>query len=117
MPHAFTHNGQVYTPDGKADMTPDQAAAFNADLERAELATWATCPDRWQVYVTDGNASTWQGTLLSAGRVEQHAFRTNISRNMVAIRFKGTNGATYYGRYGADWSQLCRVRKVKGESK
>lgn len=32
---------------------------------------------------------------------------------MSSIRFK-YNGKTYAGRYGSDWSQLCRVKALKG---
>lgn len=129
MPYAFKHEDKAYTPNGRID--PATVDSHNAALEAAELAHWATAPDRFAVYIvkkTDSNframgigngpetwhmAETWTGKRLSDGRVSISRFRTNISRNMVAVRFKGTNGATYYGRYGADWSQLCRVRKAK----
>lgn len=60
--------------------------------------------------------ATWLGTQL--GTVTRAStYMNNLGARITAIRFKGTNGAEYYGRYGADWSQLCRVRKVKGASK
>ena len=131
MAYAFKHEGKVFTPAGKTDIQADQVEAHNAELTAQELTHWATAPDRFAVYIvkkTDPNtramgigngpetwfmAETWTGERLSKGRVEVSSFRTNLSRNMVAVRFVGTNGATYYGRYGADWSQLCRVRKAK----
>jgi hypothetical protein len=58
-------------------------------------------------------ATNWLGRVLSCGPVSYHSFKTNLSRNIVAVRFRGTNGANYYGRYGADWAQLCRIRKAK----
>ena len=131
MSYAIKHEGKVFTPDGKTDIKPDQVDAHNAELTAQELAVWATAPDRFAVYIvkkTDPTmkamganagpetwhmAETFTGARLSKGRVSISRFRTNMSRNMVAVRFEGTNGATYYGRYGADWSQLCRVRKAK----
>lgn len=131
MNYAIEHQGKVYVPNGKAELAPDQVAAHNAAFASAELAEWAKAPDRWAVYIVKKTdpayrespcsdkpmtwhmAETFTGERLSEGRVAISRFRTNISRNMVSVRFKGTNGATYYGRYGADWSQLCRVRKAK----
>jgi hypothetical protein len=115
MDYAIELQGKVYTPDGKVELTPEQVAQHNAALASAELAEWAKAPDRWQVYVTKGKreVTTWTGEVLGT-IIERTAFRTNLSRNIVAIRFRGTNGAVYYGRYGADWSMLCRVRKAKG---
>lgn len=131
--YAIQFEGRAYTPNGQVEMTAEQVARHNADLEAAELAAWAQAPDRFAVYIvkqTDPTtralnsaewkpeswyvAQTWTGQRLSVGRVQVSKFQTNISRNMHAIRFRGTNGATYFGRYGADWSQLCRVRKAKG---
>lgn len=102
----------TFTPDGKDDSIAD-TDAHNAAVEANELAIWATAPDRWQVYVIAPDATTWLGVKLNEGRVETSKVRHNMSRNMVAIRFKGTNGATYYGRYGSDRTQLCNIRKAK----
>jgi len=123
--YAFEFHGATFTPDGKADIA--NAADHNAKVESAELAIWAQAPDRHAVYIVRheapsiGNgprvfyaAETWLGTRLDVpGTLTRRAFRTNISRKMVAVRFKGTNGSIYHGRYGADWSQLCRARKAK----
>jgi hypothetical protein len=32
---------------------------------------------------------------------------------VTSIRFRGTNGASYHGKFGSDRSQLFRVRKFK----
>lgn len=114
--YIIEHEGKQYSPDGRCEVS--DAQKHNTELTQGLLAAWAKCPDRWAVYIFKGHdgalaATTWTGELLSVGRIEQRSFQTNMSRNMVAIRFRGTNGATYYGRYGADWSQLCRVRKAK----
>jgi hypothetical protein len=135
MDYAFTHEGKAFTPN-QTKVGPSEVDAHNAAQEAAELAVWATAPDRFAVYIvkkTDPTmralnsaewkpetwyiATTWRGVQLSKGRVAISRFSTNISRNMVAVRFQGTNGAEYHGRYGADWSQLCRVRKAKRASR
>lgn len=110
--YIIEHEGKQFSPDGKCAVP--NVSEHNAAFASAELAEWAKCPDRWQVYVTEGRreVTNWTGEVLGT-IIERTRFRTNMSRNVVAIRFKGTNGATYYGRYGADWSQLCRVRKAK----
>lgn len=112
MSYAIYCVGHTFTPDGKVNMSEAETVDHNKAVEARELAHWATKPDRWQVYVKGETVTTWLGTKL--GTVYRgHSFRTNLSRNMRAITFVGTNGAHYYGRYGADWSQLCRVKKLK----
>jgi hypothetical protein len=103
----------VYTPDGKSQLTSAEVDAYNKKIEAAELEHWAAKPDHWQVYVDKTNVvRTWLGTALGT-ILERNTFRGNIARNMTSIRFRGTNGAVYYGRFGSDWSMLCRVRKAK----
>lgn len=112
MDYAFVHQGKAFTPN-QSQVPADQANEHNARLEAIELAAWAAQPDSWQVYVTDkSEVTTWTGKVLGT-ILERNTYRGNIARNMTSIRFRGTNGAVYYGRYGSDWSQLCRVRKVK----
>ena len=113
MDYAIAFQGKVFTPDGKSEMPSRLVPSHNADLERRELAAWSEAPDAWTVYVTDGrDVTNWTGKVLGT-IIERNTFRGNIARNMTAIRFRGTNGAVYYGRFGSDWSQLCRVRKAK----
>jgi len=108
--YAFEHKGKAYTPN-KTEI--GDSVAHNAALEQAELAEWAARPDRFAVYVgKDDRVTTWLGTTLGT-IYYRRSFSTNLSRNITTIRFRGTNGASYYGRFGADWSQLCRVRKFK----
>lgn len=114
MEYAFKHGAKAFTPSGAKNIV--DVDTHNKHLETLELAIWATAPDTACVYITKGpsgyQATNWLGTVL--GRViTYNSFRTNISRNMVAVRIMGTNGAEYYGRFGADWSQLCRVRKAR----
>ncbi len=102
----------TFTPEGRDDSL--DVAAHNAAVEREELDYWAQQPDRWQVYVTKhdvgSQVTTWQGVPLGI-IVRASRFATNMSRNIVALTIRGTNGAMYHGRYGAEWSQLCRVRR------
>lgn len=108
----FAGHGQ-FDPNGRVD--PD-VAAHNAAVSANELAAWSTCPSNWAVYVTKAQpgapVTTWTGSPLGT-IVRATRFRTNISRNMIALTIRGTNGAIYHGRFGADWSQLCRVRKAR----
>lgn len=139
--YAITFDGHgTFTPEGSTAGIAD-VAAHNAEVEREELAAWAERPERWQVYVhgSDGRSpdtlatwpamkvlrcpvlvgdkvTTWLGTPLGTITYAS-TYRNNFGSRTTAIRFRGTNGAEYYGRYGADWSQLCRVRKVKGVGK
>lgn len=115
MSYAFNFDGHgVFTPSGKTTMTPQEAEAYNAALEANELSQWSQKPERWSVYVDKSETvKTWLGTPLGT-ILERNRYRGNIARNMTSIRFRGTNGAVYYGRFGSDWSQLCNVRKVKG---
>lgn len=119
--YAFDFGGHgVFTPEGRADdIQPSEVERHNQQLERQELSQWATQPERWQVYVSEEFnqagfriVTTWLGTVLGM-ITRMTTYRNNFGSRIVAITFKATNGATYYGRYGADWSQLCRVRKAK----
>jgi len=112
-----------FSPNGKVDVADHDA--HNNALERAELDAWATKPDRFVVYAPsklpgDGRVSpldrfqvtTWLGTPL--GEVYwSRTTRNNFGARITSIRFRGTNGACYYGRFGSDWRQLVRVRKFK----
>ena len=113
--YAIEFKGNVFTPNGRADIADTQA--HNAAIERQELQAWAAKPDHWVVYVTDaGNTdivTTWLGTKLGDiywSRTYRGGFG---GTRMRAIQFRGTNGESYHGRFGYDWGELCRVRKMK----
>ena len=115
--YVFDFQGKLFEPDGRVmDIhTPEQVQAHNASIEAAQLAQWAKQPEHFAVYIgKDDFVTTWLGTKL--GRIlHRSTFRGNIAHKITCVRFRGTNGAEYYGRYGSDWSQLCRVRKVKSK--
>jgi len=126
--YIFEFQGQQFTPEGA--VTVPSTAEHNAVLAQQELTAWQTRPDHWAGYVTFPatypvsvakpyeqqrvTLTTWMGELLGHGYVTG-VFRNNLTGSRtVAIRVRGTNGATYIGRFGDEWSQLCRVRRVKG---
>ena len=123
MNYIVSLQGQTFTPDGIVQGVED-AAAHNAELTRLELAAWALRPDRYCGYVQEETATprpivgqrlrltTWMGDLLGHGTVTG-VFRNNLTGSRtVSIRVRGTNGATYIGRFGDEWSQLCRIRRI-----
>ena len=122
MTYAIAFEGKTFTPDGQANI--DDIAAHNASIEAAELAEWATAPDHFACYIvqktddgfTRSQAETWLGTPLARvpGSVIYNTYRNRLTgTKMSCVKVYGTNGATYVGRFGSDWSQFCRLRKVK----
>lgn len=110
MSYIFEHEGKQYTPDGLVNVANTEA--HNRDLEQKELAAWAAKPDRWQGYVAKDKVTTFLGTVI--GTIYRSRKYTNgFGHKIQAIRFHGTNGESYYGRYGCDRSELIRVRKFK----
>jgi hypothetical protein len=111
--YAFAFNGQAFTPEGKAEI-PDPDA-HNRALEASELEHWATCPDRFHCYVTTGRptVSTWLGAPLG-NIIRSTSYRNNLGAAIRHVTIRGTNGACYHGSFGPDWSQFCRIRKMKG---
>ncbi len=123
--YRFTHDGRVFTPHGtyvsidendprNKSIEEQQAIdAHNKSIETAELAQWMTQPDQFSAYVTDKPyVSTWLGTNLGL-ITSRSRYRHNFGGHMTSIRVKGSNGATYAGRFGSDWSQLVRLHKCK----
>jgi hypothetical protein len=62
--------------------------------------------------VKGDKVTTWLGTVIGT-IYHSRTYTDGLGHRMHAIRFRGTNGESYYGRYGCDWSQLVRVRKFK----
>ena len=112
--YVFDFGGRKYDPNGAVQVS--DVETHNRAVEAAELATWAAQPDRWIVYVdahyAGANVKTWIGTVIGT-ITYANTFHHNFGSRMTTIRFRGTNGATYAGRFGSDWSQACKVRKVR----
>lgn len=116
MDYGFAHEGKIYTPDQSSVDAADNEAR-NRALDLAELQAWSKCPEQWHCYVTGGSrdVTTWLGSKIGT-ITSRTTFSTNLSRRVTAITVRGTNGATYHGRFGADWSQLCRLTKSKKQA-
>jgi hypothetical protein len=75
------------------------------------------------VYITRDKASnrlkvtTWSGEVIANEVTVTSEWRVYGQRlgmyKMRAIKFK-VNDTTYHGRYSCDWSELCKVKRVKG---
>lgn len=107
--YIFTHEGRQFSPDGAVQL--EDVDAHNRALDASTLEYWAECPPVMPAYVGDGKVTTWLGVTLGT-IVRSSTYRSNLGGRMRAITVKGTNGATYHGRYGSDWSQLVRLRKA-----
>lgn len=85
----------------------------NKKAETEELLVWGTSPEKFQGYVTlNGEVTTWLGTEL--GRISRiNSYRNNLGVKITSITVCGANGSVYYGRYGSDGSELCRLTKSK----
>lgn len=110
--YAFQHEGRTFTPDGVAPQIVD-TEAHNTAVEAAELAEWAKQPERFAAYVSGRDVILWRGVRIG-GIAKRSTYRNNMGARIECVTVKGTNGATYSGRYGSDWSQLVRLRRTKG---
>jgi hypothetical protein len=81
-------------------------------VEAAELKAWSKSPEQWAGYVQNEIITTWLGTMLGT-IIASNTYRNNFGARIRSIRVRGTNGVTYYGRFGSDWSQHCRLRRAK----
>lgn len=113
--YLFAHEGKVYSPDGKVNVSAKEAGAINRAQDEEDLAYWQTKPDQFSpAYYVDNTdeVTTWYGTTL--GKI-YHRSRSRMPNGMriLHIRVQGTNGASYYGKLGDDWSQLVRLHKFR----
>lgn len=108
--YIFTHAGQQFAPEGAVDV-PDPDA-HNKALEAAELAYWAAKPDRFAAYISNKGVTTWRGASLGT-ITERRRHHNNLGAQIEFVKIRGNNGAIYSGRYGCDWSQLVKLRRVK----
>jgi hypothetical protein len=110
--YVFSFQGHEYDPNGRVSPPFADANAHNRALEAAELAKWRDKPDRWAVYVEGDRAITWLGTDLGHV-IRLSTYRLGRDNRVTTLRVQGNNGACYAGRYGSDWSSLCRIRRIK----
>jgi hypothetical protein len=110
--YVITHEDKAFDPNGRVALSRDQIAEHNARLERAELERWKDKPGEFAAYVKASNVTTWLGTTIGV-IVARNEYRNNLGAKIESITVRGNNGATYYGRYGCDWSQLVRLRRTK----
>lgn len=114
--YVIEHEGMQFDPDGRTNV--EDAVEHNRQLEAAELAYWQTKPDRTSAYIFKRDSgvyepTTWRGTALGT-IVERRSHKNNLTgTRMTYVKIRGNNGATYYGTFGSDWSQLVRLRKMK----
>ena len=101
---------------------PTEAEAHNAAIEAAELAHWNTAPDTFCGYIVNKAVSgatmepflsTWRGVKLGVVYLGR-SYHNNFGALIRSIEVKGSNGATYYGRYAENSTQFIQLRKRKG---
>lgn len=68
------------------------------------------------VYIskTDGKTtvSDWAGNVI--GRMTAYrTYRNNLGATLTSVWITMTDGTKWYGKYGSDWSQFCRLRLCK----
>ena len=110
--YAFQHEGRTFTPDGVAPAIVDKA--HNTAVEAAELAEWAKQPERFAAYMPAQHDYDMARRRDRAGCLVEHVPQPAYRLMDASGSRQGTNGATYSGRYGSDWSQLVRLRRTKG---
>lgn len=83
----FTGRG-VYSPDGKMEITPEQAQIHNKLLARAEIAGLDACAvgERGTFYLRCSEVVTWTGELVSK-QVSVKGKQITFARN--GRRFRG----------------------------
>jgi hypothetical protein len=86
---AFTAGGAWLTDQGGAVYIVENSGRLEARTWHGEKLADAELVSRWNMYGA------------SLGRYE-----------MRAIRF-AWEGKVYHGRYSSDWSELCKVRRMK----
>lgn len=125
MSYAFAFQGSVYTPDGKAPLSPEQVDAHNRATEASELAEWQAGPMRAFVYVTmfqnagyyglrvRGEIRTFLGTKLGDITELGAPVADNFGGYRRHIVAYGTNGRTYHGWYMESSGDYARIKLHK----
>lgn len=141
--YAFAHNGKAYGPSGiitdidGVPLSAEDAPAFNAELERQEIALLKTFPERVVLYVKAPSVNllrasmeplelrwsiaTWTGTVVASGSHVYVGQKREFScfgpfpstRRPVTARIFGT---LYHGWYFESSGDYCRLKKAKRQS-
>ena len=134
--YAFTHESNVFTPDGRIDLRPDQADAYNREQEAHELAALREHPDKAFLYVKlapqrqdmarvtytnqmtlSGSIQTWTGTVLDPrawfGPRRYIGFGYHTYRRAVTCTLFGV---AYYGWFYESSGDYCRLKRAKRKS-
>lgn len=111
--YVFEHKGKQYDPSGVVSV--GLAEEHNAALERDELAYWQTKPPGFiGYYVKRANGSysmtTWRGTEIGTIFWMRKGYGPS-GHSLLYIRVRGTNGATYYGKFGHECTQAVRLHR------
>ena len=135
MNYTFTHQSDVFTPDGRIDLRPDQVDAFNREQEARELAMLQDHPDKVMLYcklapqrqdmarftptnsmTLSGSILTWSGTVLDQrawfGPRRYIGFGHRTYRRAVTCTLFGVR---YHGWYMESSGDYCRLTKSKGK--
>lgn len=92
--YLFNFQGRVYSPDGKVELTPEQADVHNKLLSRGEiLGLDNNCQigQRGTFYYRSGSVNTWVGELVSD--------RVTVNGQVITFR---RNGKVFRGRLQKD---------------
>ena len=132
--YAFTHQSDVFTPDGRVDLRPDAVNAFNREQEARELAALQEHPDKAFLYVKlapqrqdmarvtytnqmtlSGSIQTWAGTVIDArawfGPRRYIGYNGAYRRAVTCTLF----GVAYHGWFMESSGDYCRLTKSKGK--
>ena len=133
--YAFTHESNVFTPDGRVDLRPDQVDAFNRAAEERELAVLQEHPDKATLYcklapqrqdmaritytnqmTLSGSIQTWTGTVIDARAwfgprryigFGHHTYRRAVTCTLFDV--------AYHGWFMESSGDYCRLTRSKGK--
>lgn len=90
----------------------DCTIAFNG-REFTAGGAWRTNASLGAYVASDDTITSWHGERL--GRIITSTYYRGNFCKMRAIRVRLTDGSEWYGRYCPEWSELCRMRRAKGD--
>lgn len=122
MDYGFNHEGRVYFPNtGGTQETPEQTAARNAEMSKAEVEAFkGDPPERLFCYVKE-YSETWAGSAIATTWVGDYfgrlacgrPWKDNLGGTRVPVTLYGVNGKTYHGTYYKSSGDYARMRLAK----